>query len=147
MRHTKRSIPRAIRSRQPKRRGRQEAEIETEGWPEAAVRVRSVMSRPVLTFRPEMVVGAVARAMRARKIRHAPVVDDKGALVGIVTDRDLRQVILEPAVHGQLEELGRALRAIPLRDVMTWGVLTVQPEADIARRPISCTTTRSAPCR
>jgi acetoin utilization protein AcuB len=131
MRHPKRAITRDIRSRKPKRSGAEAAELEALTWPEAAIRVRDVMTRPVTTFRQEMTVGAAVKAMRARKVRHAPVVDDKGALVGIVTDRDLRQVILEPAVQEELEALGRALSTRTVKDVMTWGPMTAKPETTI----------------
>jgi len=131
MRHPKRAITRDVRSRSPKRVGAQAAELEALTWPEAAIQARDVMTRPVTTFRQEMTVGAAVKAMRARKMRHAPVVDDKGALVGIVTDRDLRNVILEPAVQEELAALGRTLRTRTVKDVMTWGPMTVKPETTI----------------
>jgi acetoin utilization protein AcuB len=131
MKHPKRAITRDIRTRRPKRPDRATAESEALTWPDTAVRVKDVMARPALTFRQEMMVGAAVRAMRARKIRHAPIVDDKGAVIGIVTDRDLRQALLEPALEEEMEALGKALRARALKDVMTWGVITVKPETDI----------------
>ena len=131
MTHPKRAITRDIRTRRPKRLGRESAELDAGGWPEAAVRARDMMTRPPVTFRQEMTVGAAAKAMKARKIRHAPVVDDKGNLVGIVTDRDLRNVILEPAIAGEAAALASTLTQRPVKDVMTWGVITVKPEAEI----------------
>ena len=131
MSHPKRAITRDIRTRRPKRVGREAAELETLAWPETTVRVRDVMTRPAVTFRQEMTVGAAVTAMRQRKIRHAPVVGDKGALVGIVSDRDLRHVVLEPALAEEMEPLARALRTRTVKDVMTWNVITVKPEAEI----------------
>lgn len=131
MKHPKRAIPRDIRTRRPKRIGREPAERETSAWPESVVRAGDVMSRPVTTFRQDMTVGAAVKAMRQRKIRHAPVVDDKGGLVGIVTDRDLRQVILEPAMREAFEELARAVNILRIKDVMTWGVISIRPETEI----------------
>jgi acetoin utilization protein AcuB len=124
MRHPKRAIPRDIRTRRPKRVGREPAERETAAWPEAVVRAGDVMSRPVT-------VGAAVKAMRQRKIRHAPVVDDKGGLIGIVTDRDLRQAILEPAIREAFGELARTMNTLTVKDVMTWVVITVKPETEI----------------
>jgi CBS domain-containing protein len=131
MRHPKRAIPRDIRTRRPKRVGREPAERETAAWPEAVVRAGDVMSRPVTTFRQDMTVGAAVKAMRQRKIRHAPVVDDKGGLIGIVTDRDLRQAILEPAIREAFGELARTMNTLTVKDVMTWVVITVKPETEI----------------
>lgn len=128
MRHPKRAISRDIRTRNPKRPARARRELEESAWPEGVVRVRDVMTRPVVTFRQAMTVGAAAKAMRARSIRHAPVLDDKGHLVGMVSDRDLRQVILEPALRDAFEELDQMLRRRTIKDVMTWGVIGVKPD-------------------
>jgi len=127
----KRAIGRDLRTRQPKRRGRETEDVEALGWPESTVRVKDVMTRPAVIFREEMTVGAAVKAMRARKIRHAPVVNGKGGLVGIVTDRDLREAVLEPALAEQMDTLSQALRTRPVKDVMTWGVITIKPEAGV----------------
>jgi len=131
MSRPKRAITRDVRTRRPKRAGREAAELEEMTWPETTVQVKDVMTRPAVIFRREMTVGAAVKAMRARKIRHAPVVGDKGALVGIVTDRDLRQAVLEPALAEEMEALSQTLRTRPVKDVMTWGVITVKPESGI----------------
>jgi CBS domain-containing protein len=58
--------------------------------------VRDWMSRRVATVRPDARLGEAARLMGARKIRHLPVVEAAGRLVGIVTARDLRQAVFPP---------------------------------------------------
>jgi acetoin utilization protein AcuB len=131
MSHPKRAITRDIRTRRPKRVGREAAELEAQAWPESTVKVRDAMSRPAVIFRQDMTLGAAVKAMRTRKIRHAPVVNDKGDLVGIVTDRDLRQAVLEPALAEEMEALSRTLRTRTVKDVMTWGVTAVKPETEI----------------
>ena len=131
MSRPKRAITREIRTRRPKRVGREAGELEAQAWPESEVRVRDAMSRPGVIFRQDMTVGAAVQAMRTRKIRHAPVVNDKGALVGIVTDRDLRQAVLEPALAEEMEALSRTLRTRTVKEIMTWGVTTVKPETEI----------------
>ena len=95
------------------------------------MRVRDVMTRPVLTLRQPMLVGSVVKAMRSRNMRHAPVVDDKGQLIGMVSDRDLRQVILEPALRDAFEELDQVLRGQTVKDVMTWGAISVKPDTPL----------------
>ncbi len=113
MGHPKRAITRDIRTRRPKRATRQADEEVVLGWPEDTVRVSDVMTRPATTFRAKMTVGAAVKAMRARRIRHAPVLDASGGLVGIVSDGDLRQVILDPAVVDKFQGLGKALNLRP----------------------------------
>jgi acetoin utilization protein AcuB len=128
MKHPKRVIARDIRTRNPKRPARARRELEESAWPEGVVRVRDVMTRPVVTFRQGMTVGAAVTAMRARHIRHAPVLDDKGQLVGMVSDRDLREVIFEPALRDAFEELDEMLRRRTVKDAMTWGAISVKPD-------------------
>jgi CBS domain-containing protein len=131
MAHPKRAITRDIRTRRPKRTTREADEQAVLGWPEDTVRVSDVMTRPVTTFRTEMTIGAAVKAMRARKIRHAPVLDTRGALVGIVSDGDLRQVTLDPAMLEEFEGLGKSLNLRTLSQVITWEPLTVKPSTGI----------------
>jgi acetoin utilization protein AcuB len=69
--------------------------------------------------------------MRTRKLRHLPVVDRGGRLVGIVTDRDLRQVIFDPAVQERLGGRTEGLNRLQVREIMTWGIITTRPESHI----------------
>jgi CBS domain-containing protein len=131
MSHPKRAITRDIRTRKPKRSGREGDELEALSWPERTIRVEEVMARSPLTIRWDRTMGAAWKLMKDRKIRHLPVLDDKGHLVGIVTDRDLRQVIFDPSIQEQLGNLPRALNILTVREVMTWGVITVQPQTEI----------------
>jgi CBS domain-containing protein len=48
-----------------------------------------VMTRPVFTVTPDQLGGEVLFEMLERGIRHAPVVSERGALIGVVTDADL----------------------------------------------------------
>jgi CBS domain-containing protein len=57
----------------------------------AHLSIGALMTRDVVTVRAADRLSRVAREMRLGKIRHLPVVDDAGRLIGIVTDRDLRE--------------------------------------------------------
>jgi IMP dehydrogenase len=54
----------------------------------ATTRVREVMTAPVATCRPDTMLAECRAFMTAKRIRHLPVVDEKG-LCGIVTSGDL----------------------------------------------------------
>lgn len=95
------------------------------------VRVSDCMTRGVVTAYPEALVRGAADMMRTRRLRHLPVVDHGGRLVGIVTDRDLRQVVFDPAIQARAADLAAALKGLRIRDVMTWGVVTVTPSVEI----------------
>jgi acetoin utilization protein AcuB len=58
-------------------------------------------------------------------------VENDGRLIGIVTDRDLRQMIFDPMIHERLGDVVEALAGLTVRDIMTWAVITVRPESGI----------------
>jgi CBS domain-containing protein len=62
--------------------------------------VGDVMTRDPLTVRAELEVTEAIRALSARGVRRAPVVDSSGALIGVVTLDDLL-----PEVAQQLNAL------------------------------------------
>ena len=94
--------------------------------PRRAMSVRDWMSRQVTTVRPETKLDAAAALMRDRNVRHLPVVDGVGRLVGIVTARDLRQALFAPAVLAERTDLPAVLGTLTVGDVMTRGVVSVR---------------------
>jgi CBS domain-containing protein len=95
----------------------------------AAMPVERWMRCPVVTISLDTSVKEAAALMRERGIRHLPVLDAAHRLVGIVTDRDLRHVICDVNVC----RIGEDERPVDLtvRELMTWGVVTVRPAADL----------------
>lgn len=130
MRHPKRWVRREIRTRRPIHPGREANELEAQAWPES-VRVRDCMTRGAVTIHADALVRGAVEVMRSRKIRHLPVVDREDRLVGIVTDRDVRQVIFDPAVQARLGAAADALRDLTVGDIMTRAVITVPSGAEI----------------
>ncbi|MCC7271710.1 MAG: CBS domain-containing protein [Alphaproteobacteria bacterium] len=53
------------------------------------MRARDVMTAPVLTVRPDTKIADIARLLIDKHISAAPVVDDAGYIVGIVSEGDL----------------------------------------------------------
>jgi acetoin utilization protein AcuB len=112
--------------------------------------VKDVMTKDPFTIDPEAPVGTAIDVMRTQKLRHLPVVDETGDIVGIVTDRDLRHAALGPAIgeylstSGQrrLRRLGETLENVSVKDVMTWGVLTTHPEAPVGHAALIMTERR-----
>ena len=93
--------------------------------------IRRWMRQPVTTIEAETSVRRAAALMREGAIRHLPVVDGRGRLIGIVTDRDLRQVVFDAALRERLGTNADQLGNLPVREVMTWGVVTVTPATDL----------------
>jgi CBS domain-containing protein len=105
------------------------------------MRVRDVMTATPMTIDPEAPVETAVSVMRERGLRHLPVVDDRGALIGIVTDRDLRSAMFGsalaeylPVEHGgRLRALASTLNDVRVSHVMTWGAVTTSPDAPVAQ--------------
>jgi acetoin utilization protein AcuB len=55
--------------------------------------VQDIMTRTVSTVRPATTLAEALRVARTRGVRHLPVLDDDGRLVGIVSDRDLKRAM------------------------------------------------------
>jgi CBS domain-containing protein len=98
------------------------------------VLVSDLMSTALLTVRPRDSVERAELDMRLAGIRHFPVVDERGRLVGIVSDRDLLRAF------GQVDA-----KRVKIADVMTTDVVTVTdyvPAANAAtlllERKIDC---------
>ncbi len=95
------------------------------------VPVREWMAAPAVTIGVRATVREAIDLMKASKIRHLPVIDEDGRLVGIVTDRDLRQMVFDPVVQERLGEAAEIIKVRTVREVMTWGVVTVRPDTGI----------------
>ncbi|HVO31224.1 MAG TPA: CBS domain-containing protein [bacterium] len=67
-----------------------------------------------------------------KKIRHIPIVDAKGALVGILTDRDIKRALPSPVVHLDEDERERLLDETQLARIMTRDPMTVAPGTPVA---------------
>ena len=102
--------------------------------------VRDVMTEDPFTIEPDAPLDRASDVMRAKDLRHLPVVDQAGRLIGIIAERDLRRAALAPAVDedvpaGDRRPLcrpGQAPEDLLVKDVMSCDVLTTHPEAPLA---------------
>jgi CBS domain-containing protein len=86
------------------------------------MKVRDVMTEPVLSCTPETSLGAAARLMRDADYGTLPVLDLQGKLVGIITDRDICLA---------LARSGRNAHDNAVREVMTQKVLSARLDDDM----------------
>ncbi len=89
------------------------------------------MTKNPLTIGPDTPLRTAITLLRDRRIRHLPVVDDVGRIVGILTDRDLRHAAFIPVLSAYLAWDAQRLKALRVRDVMTWSVVTTHPDATL----------------
>jgi len=89
-----------------------------------------LMTPDPVTVTPRASVAEVWDLMRELEVRHVPVVED-GALVGMLSDRDLARFdIARLLVVEGAETLPHEL-ATPVVRVMSWDVITVNPETEL----------------
>lgn len=69
--------------------------------PMHSVKVADYMSRKLITFRPETNVVEAMQTLLTHKISGAPVVDEAGALVGILSEVDLMKIIVQDSYYGE----------------------------------------------
>jgi acetoin utilization protein AcuB len=83
-----------------------------------------------ITIESTTTIADASELMRKHKFRRLPVVD-KGRLVGIVTDRDLRTVAPSPATSLSIFELNYLLAKMQVKDIMHKDVITIPVDATI----------------
>ncbi|MCB8816838.1 CBS domain-containing protein [Desulfosporosinus shakirovi] len=92
--------------------------------------VRQFMTAQVFTVTPEKTIADTMALMREKKISRMPVVE-KGKLVGLVTDGDLREVSPSPATTLSIFELNYLIAKTPIREVAIKKVVTCHPDTQI----------------
>jgi acetoin utilization protein AcuB len=97
------------------------------------MKVEDVMTRDPSTIGPDVPVRTARELMRDKGIRHLPVVDATGRLLGMLTDRDLKHAAFMPALSDYLGWAASRLKAPRVRDLMTWSVVTTTPGATLAQ--------------
>lgn len=92
--------------------------------------VRDWMTKNVITLGLKTTVVDAAEIMRTKKIRQFPVIDVKGSLVGIVSDRDIRDAMPSKYLPGDSAN-GGSLDSLRAADIMTPEPMTVSPTTPI----------------
>ena len=92
--------------------------------------VEKRMKRDPVTVTPDDSFRHAMTLIRQRGIRHLPVVQG-GRLVGIVTDRDIRQASPSLATSLEIHELHYLLEKVRIHEIMTKKVYTVAPDTPI----------------
>jgi len=97
------------------------AETEMTDWREHCRTVGQIMTTDLFTVHPEDLVDVAASLMQWEHIRHVPVEDGKGHLVGFLTHRMLLK-------HLARRQAGSATHPVAVREIMHATPVTVTPE-------------------
>ena len=115
------------------------ARLRGEGdWSRGFRTVAQLMSTDLFTAHPDDLVDLAASVMEWRHIRHVPVEDDEGRLVGLISHRDLLRLLAQGL-------LSRSAKEVTVKEIMIRDLMTVAPEtptlealAIMRRRKVGC---------
>ncbi len=93
--------------------------------------VRERMTPNPVTVQPDTSFDDALRLLKEKKIRHLPVVDAQGKLVGIVVEKDLLYAAPSPATTLSAFEIPYLLARLPVRQLMTKQVLSVDEDCPL----------------
>jgi len=90
------------------------------------------MTRRVITVNPDTTIFEAQELMGAHGIRHLPVVDSGGKLIGIVTDRDLRSALPYRFFKEGISPADKeGFQNLTVNDIMTRKVIAIPPSYTI----------------
>jgi len=98
--------------------------------------IRDWMTKNVITVDAETSMMKASKIMREHKISRLPVVDAKNKLLGIVSDRDLKDASPSKATSLDMHELYYLLSEIKVKDIMTKAPLAVKPTETVEKAAV-----------
>jgi acetoin utilization protein AcuB len=93
--------------------------------------VKGWMTTDVVTIEEDASIMKASIIMKEKKIRCLPVVNKKGELVGIVSDRDLKDASPSKATTLDVYELNYLLSSIKIKDLMITNLAYVMPDETV----------------
>jgi acetoin utilization protein AcuB len=88
--------------------------------------IKDWMTKDVITVDPEASMMRAAKLMKEKGIRRLPVVDEKGKIVGMLSDRDVKEASPSKATTLDVHELYYLLSEIKVKNIMTPSPLTIR---------------------
>jgi acetoin utilization protein AcuB len=93
--------------------------------------VKERMSHPIIVVQPEMPIQEALKQMQEKRVRRFPVVDKRGRLVGIVSERDLLHAAPSDATSLSIWEVNYLVSKITVEKVMTRDVITISEDTPL----------------
>jgi CBS domain-containing membrane protein len=94
--------------------------------------VGDLMTRDLVTLRREETLSIADHIMSLGRIRHMPVVDDDGRIVGLISQRDLFRGALARAMGIDSDAREKALHTVTVAEVMTTELHLTRADTPIA---------------
>ena len=93
--------------------------------------VKDRMTANPVSVTPGTVVSEALSTMRQNNVRRMPVLDRKGRLVGIISEKDLLYASPSPATSLNVYEIGYLLSKLKIKEIMSKDVITVTEDAPL----------------
>jgi acetoin utilization protein AcuB len=93
--------------------------------------VKDVMTSHPVTVTVDATLPDIAHLMHDKNIRRVPVVDAHGKLVGIISDRDVRENMPSPATTLSKWEINTLLDQLKASEIMTSPVIVTMPDCPL----------------
>jgi len=94
------------------------------------------MSKDPVTVTPDTSMMRASKALKDKHIRSLCVADEKGMLLGIVTDRDIKEASPSKATTLDVHELYYLLSEIKVKDIMSTKLITISPDESVEKAAI-----------
>lgn len=95
--------------------------------------VGRVMHTDLVTVSPDTPLSNAKDIIAEKRIDHLLVVDKNGKLIGIVSDRDLKQSWASPATALSVHELNYLLSKLTVDMIMVKKIISISPDTTIER--------------
>ncbi|MFO7596809.1 MAG: CBS and ACT domain-containing protein [Desulfocurvibacter africanus] len=98
--------------------------------------IKDWMNTPVITIGPDESMMKASKLLKDKNIRRLPVVDDKGKLIGILSDRDIKEASPSKATTLDVHELYYLLSEIKVKDIMTKNPVRLKAEDSVEKAAV-----------
>lgn len=92
----------------------------------------NLMSPNPVTLHPDDDISTAVTLLQERPLRHLPVLNDDGELVGMVSDRDVRALLVPHFFRQETVENVLTRARAPVSTIMSSNVVTVSLEDDVS---------------
>lgn len=95
--------------------------------------VQDVMVKDALSVTPETTMEQALNEMLLNNVRHLPVLDQTGKLVGVITDRDMRLMLDSPLLRLDEDLSTRLLHVHYVQEHMQTTLVTISPDDSLKK--------------
>lgn len=98
--------------------------------------VSNWMSKEVVTITADRSMMKASKVMKDKGISRVPVVDGEGRIIGIISDRDIKDASPSKATTLDMHELYYLLSEIKIKDIMTKKVTTIREDETVEKAAV-----------